>query len=317
MTGHNTHDALGGSADPQDLLLVLADTLDDLEENRKALANRFRALTTPEVVGEKGGSFGKGIPADHPVAARIAGLLEAITSLEHEAELELKRTLRTHPLGGWVKRTVGVGEKQAARLLAAIGDPGTRATVSQLWAYCGYHVLHPGHGLVGTHSSNAGVHPSSNPGHTSADAQSWSAGVAPTRTRGQKANWSNTAKMRAYLVAESCIKQRTSPYRKVYDDGRAKYAEATHQVECKRCGPSGRPAPVGSPLSDGHKHARAMRLVAKAILRDLWIEARRTIGASLPKTPASGGLGSAPIGQASHDAHSRLADGGDTTGQAA
>lgn len=31
----------------------------------------------------------------------------------------------------------------------------------------------------------------------------------------------------------------------------------------------------GTPLTDGHKHARAMRLVAKEILKDLWIEARR------------------------------------------
>lgn len=30
-----------------------------------------------------------------------------------------------------------------------------------------------------------------------------------------------------------------------------------------------------SPLSDGHKHARALRAVAKAVLRDLWREARR------------------------------------------
>lgn len=41
-----------------------------------------------------------------------------------------------------------------------------------------------------------------------------------------------------------------------------------------RCGPAGKPAPEGSPLSDGHKHARAIRITAKAILRDLWIESR-------------------------------------------
>ena len=65
-----------------------------------------------------------------------------------------------------------------------------------------------------------------------------------------------------------------SPYRAVYDDGRAKYAESVHDVACRQCGSKGKPAPVGSELRDGHKHARAMRLVMKAILRDLWIEAR-------------------------------------------
>lgn len=51
------------------------------------------------------------------------------------------------------------------------------------------------------------------------------------------------------------MKQRHSPYRAVYDAGRSKYAA------CE--------------ITDLHKHNRALRLVAKAILRDLWIEARR------------------------------------------
>ena len=66
-----------------------------------------------------------------------------------------------------------------------------------------------------------------------------------------------------------------SPYRAVYDDTRAKYADATHQHPCARCGPKGKPAQPGTPLSDGHKHARALRNVAKEILKDLWREARR------------------------------------------
>jgi hypothetical protein len=31
---------------------------------------------------------------------------------------------------------------------------------------------------------------------------------------------------------------------------------------------------MGTPLSPGHQHARAVRIVAKEILKDLWIEAR-------------------------------------------
>lgn len=210
------------------MLALVADSLDDFEGARIAMRNRVDALIR---LGG-GGS---------PEVARLQGTADGLRALEHSLELELKRTLRKLPLGAWVKRTVGVGEKQGARLLAAIGDPGKRDTVSQLWAYCGYHVV---------------------------------AGVAPSRTRGQRANWNATAKIRAYLVAESCMKHRGSPYRAVYDDGKAKYAEAVHVHPCRRCGPAGRPAVVGSPLSDGHKHARALRLVAKSILRDLWIEAR-------------------------------------------
>ena len=53
------------------------------------------------------------------------------------------------------------------------------------------------------------------------------------------------------------------------------YADAVHAAECKRCGPKGKPAQPGSPLSAAHQHARAIRLIAKAILRDLWTESER------------------------------------------
>lgn len=264
------------------LLLIFADALDDLERTRIATENRVRSLR--QAKGMEGS----------PEELRLLGMVDAIKALEHQAELDLRRALRQHPLGPWVKRTVGIGEKQGARLLAAIGDPASRHTVSQLWAYCGYHVLNPGHKESGHQNARAGVHLlgsdhllrddqpppvgadiSSNASHRGNDTQSAPAGVAPSRKRGQKANWNSTAKMRAFLVAESCIKQSSSPYRTVYDDGRAKYSESVHQHECVRCGPSGKPAEVGSPLSAGHQHARALRLVAKAVIRDIWIESRR------------------------------------------
>jgi len=92
-------------------------------------------------------------------------------------------------------------------------------------------------------------------------------GAAPRRRRGEVSNWSTRAKTRAYLMAEACVKQvggetrRRSPYRDVYEQARA------HDAELQ----GARPAP----LTDGHMHARAMRKVSKAILRDLWAEARK------------------------------------------
>jgi hypothetical protein len=59
-------------------------------------------------------------------------------------------------------------------------------------------------------------------------------------------------------------------YRQLYDDARRRYAAHTHAAPCIRCGPSGRPAAVGSPWSKAHQHAAALRLVGKTILRDLW-----------------------------------------------
>lgn len=98
-------------------------------------------------------------------------------------------------------------------------------------------------------------------------------GVAPHRRRGHKSNWNNQARQRIWLIAQSCIKQANSPYREIYDAAREKYSAATHSIECPRCGPAGKPAPIGSPLSLGHQHARATRIMCKEILRDLWRQA--------------------------------------------
>jgi hypothetical protein len=226
-----------------------------------------------------------------PDVARLAALVGMLADAEHKATLNLQRVMRKHPLGPWLAVQKGIGEKQGARLLATIGDPYIRPEitredgtvepsrprmVSELWAYCGYHVVPADHRPYDTQSPVVGGELNgSSPGHSGLGTQMTAAGVAPKRQRGQHANWSAAAKMRAFLVAESCIKQSGTPHRAVYDATRVKYADAKHDYECIRCGPKGKPAQPGSPLSDGHKHARALRAVAKEILRDLWREARR------------------------------------------
>lgn len=240
-------------------LKILAESLDDLENQRKATDNRIRALR--QVYGYTDNE------ADTPEMGRLQAIADAIADLENMATLDLKRALRRHPLGGWVKATVGIGEKTGARLLAAIGDPAwndlhqRERTLGELWAYCGYHVID---------------------------------GAAPRRSKGQKANWSNDAKMRAFLCAEAAVKagvrktddvndengydlahrHANTPYGQVYLDGRARYADTLHPTPCHRCTPAGKPpAEPGTPRKPAHQHAMAMRLVSKAILADLFDQA--------------------------------------------
>lgn len=250
-----------------------SDTLDDIEGARIAIANRRGALVRD-----------KNADDTDPDVVILDAVIEQLEAIEHGATLSLKREIRKQPLGPWIKETKGVGEKQGARLIAAVGgDPylrpdGTPRTVSQLWAYCGYHVID---------------------------------GAAARRKKGTKANWSSVAKSRAYLVAEACMKQRESPYRALYDAERERSAGAVHTSECVRCGPAGKPAQPGSLLSDGHKNARALRRVAKEILKDMWRESKRlhdldgdggqralatqTCGAAVPVDPS-------PLGGHSHTA---------------
>jgi hypothetical protein len=206
-------------------LLFCAEFLDDTERVRIATENRLRAMSEAGVD-----------------ATPYEDQLIAFIKLEHEAILALQRVMRRHPLGPWVKATKGVGEKQGARLLAAIGDitynhaaGRPRRGPAELWAYCGYSVV------AGDQDSGA-AHAVTVPG------------VAVKRRKGIRSNWNTTAKMRAFLVAESCIKCMDSPYRAVYDKARASWADRD--------------------IKDGHKHNHALRLTAKAILKDLFLAAR-------------------------------------------
>jgi hypothetical protein len=155
-----------------------------------------------------------------------------------------------------VKQTRGVGEKQAARLLAAIGDPYIRPemvraddtveptrprTVSELWKYAGYK---PG----------------------------------DRRRKGQKVNWSTVAKTRAFLIAEKCVqtgKAADTRYYQLYAKRKAHTEGRLHTEACPPCGRKGNPAAAGTPWRDGHRHADALRIVAKEVLKDLWREAKR------------------------------------------
>ena len=237
-------------------LKLAAEVLDDLEKVWVANANRLRQLTRSGEDSD-GEMRGFGLSVEHPSVARQASIVEGLENLTAEATKALEKEMRGSLLGPWVKAQKGIGDKQGARLLAVIGDPYIRPPlkqeadpwepsrprlVSELWAYCGFHVL--------------------------------DSGVAPARRRGQLSNWSEDARKRAWLISASIIKS-GGPYREVYDETRARYADATHVIACVRCGPSGKPAQPGSPLSLGHQHARAMRMVSKTVLRDLWREAKR------------------------------------------
>lgn len=272
-------------ADPT--LALAADVLDDLERVKIANQNRLRQLTR-DTEDSDGEHRGFGLDESHPDVARLAALVGMLEKAEHDAVLNLQRAMRKHPLGPWVKAQKGVGEKQAARLLATIGDPcvngstGEYRTVSQLWAYCGLHVIFPaGQCGTGAHLARAGGDASpagGDPGLSSGDDQTRSAGVAARRQKGQKANWSTLAKTRSWLIVQACMKQldpdcktdtgiaehvadcACSPYRVVIDK-RREHTATTH--------PEWTPA---------HSLNDAMRIASKRLLRDLWREARRLHG---------------------------------------
>lgn len=177
-----------------------------------------------------------------------------IKAAEHLAVLELQRAWRTHPLAPWAKEQKGVGEKSIARLVAIIGDPADRPNVAKLWAYCG---------------------------HGDPDRSQKRKGMTQAELFAQG---SPSAKKQVWLISSSLLK---AGNREHYDAARARYVNRVHAKSCVRCGPSGHPAAVGSPWSDAHKHAAALRFAGKQFLKELWLSARASTGSEPIVAPPS------------------------------
>lgn len=242
-------------------LRMYAEIYADALEFRKSTLNKLRSGT---VIDD---------------AARMTDVSGIFTEVEHQMSLAMKRELRktvSPSVRAWQKSESGIGEHLFARLIGIIGDPyiatpyrwqgtgenrvlvaePTRSrTVSQLWAYCG---------------------------HGDPERKVFKGITAEELA----ALGSPNAKMLVHLLAEACVKagvrvvedtderKAISRYGQVYLDARAAYADRTHAIECKRCGPSGHPAAAGSVMSKGHQNAAALRKVGKELLKDLWEAAR-------------------------------------------
>jgi len=262
----DTHARLAGWME----LRIFADLFDRAQEERKAVANICRRP-------EEGGNVDPSLFAAH---------LDALERLEHEARLMLRRCYRRvvpPEIRAWQKSQVGIGEDSIARVLGHLGDPyiatrhywqGTGAkrelmveppvarTVAQLWQYAG-------HGKPGKAPKGATAE------------QMFALG-------------NPKVKMLLHLQAEWCMKQQ-GHYRDVYTATRDAVADKTHTVDCVRCGPSGKPALVGSPWAPGHQHAHALRIVGKTILRDLWLIRREAL-TGLPADHGSADTHGANVG---------------------
>jgi hypothetical protein len=81
---------------------------------------------------------------------------------------------------------------------------------------------------------------------------------------GDPAERPNVAKLWSYCGHGDANRKR----RKAKTEGRL------HAKPCVRCGPSGSPAAEGSPWSDAHRHADALRYAGKQFLKELWIASR-------------------------------------------
>lgn len=211
--------------------------LDDLETLRIQNGNRIAAAEREQ---------GLVLPA-------LPGIHQMLDSLEHQVELELKRAWRKHPLAPWAKTIPGCGEALIARLIAETGDPADRPNPARLWAYCG----HGDPARAGQIPKGATQEEMFRRGNPKAKKATWKIAYQFMRTTGTAPG------------------QPRSPYRDLYEQRKTQTEGKLHDRPCRRCGPAGKPAEAGSPWSDAHRHADALRIVGKTFLKDLWHQARQ------------------------------------------
>lgn len=242
------------------------DAFDDAQRFRIAQGNRLgfdangkRTKTAPNLPAEL-----------------FSGQYSLIQSVELAAQKELKRAYKNfvpEPIREFQKETCGLGEHMLARLLGAVGHPAV--AIPSFWQpgqppeghVCDFrckpdskrHLIH-GEPYLRTKSQllqycGHGA-PKRIPKGASQEELLW--------------NGNPNAKKFTFMISESLMKQKANPskYRLLYEELREE--KLHHLTECVRCGPSGKPAQPGSPLSDKHSHMRALRLVGKQFLRDLY-----------------------------------------------
>lgn len=240
-----------------DELRLYAEMFSDVQEFRKAAANKIRSATVD--------------------ATFIGQALEQYDATEHVLSLAMRKCMRTTVAPGilaWQKSQPGIGEHLLARLLGITGDarwaepkhwegsgesrtliddePRPR-TVSQLWSYCGHGDPARKRFRGMTAEDGAAL------GNPDAKSLVWNLACACLKA--------------GVRTLDDGSKKSISDYGEVYLARRSITAERVHSGECVRCGPSGKPAQVGSPWSNAHQHADALRILGKEILRDLWVAA--------------------------------------------
>ncbi len=205
--------------------------LDDIERMRIMNGNRVAA-------GQRAG-------IDLPWMTVVSAQLD---TLEHSVELELMRAWRKHPLAAWAKGVPGAGGTLLPRLISEIGDPADRPNVDKLRAYCG-HGDPARAGKVPKGATQEELFKRGNP-------------------NAKKAVWKLSHQ---FMRTVGSARSRRSPYRDLYEARKALTEGKLHDQACVRCGPAGHPAVEGSPWSDAHRHADALRVIGKEFLKDLWV----------------------------------------------
>lgn len=248
-------------------LRLLAESFEDAQKARISIENRIRS-------GQDEGP--------------VAEALESLRHAESKLSLAMRRSFRRAAPGvaRWARSTVGIAASGSdhliARLIGTIGHPviaqpyhwegeGSERhlvadepfvrNIAKLWAYCGHGdpSRRRRKGMGVDEAMGLGNPRAKMLVHLLAEAAVKCVGSPATdgampESRPPAADHLNGDGSKAYTRPRERSTRRRSPYRDTYDLARIRYADRED-------------------WTDGHKHAAALRLVGKEILRDIWLAA--------------------------------------------
>lgn len=163
---------------------------------------------------------------------------ETLKQEEKRIKAMMLDILQAFPEWTWLKDIRGISNVLAVNLIRHF-DIDKARHISSFWKYAGLHVNDKG--------------------------------KAPTRKKGNKLGYNPEARTVAWKIADSFIKQRTQPYRRIYEE------EKQRQLNKKY--PPGELAEKyngyqekDTQLTKGHAHNRATRYIAKEFLKDYYLK---------------------------------------------
>lgn len=210
---------------PESTLKILVRTFYDLQALRINLGGRISST------GKE-----KETLADH-VKSRLTSYKDELSQIETEVLKDITSELKAYPIWtDYLFKVKGVGPTMAGVIVSEIDDILRFATVSRLWAYCGYAVKD---------------------------------GQAQRRRRGEKSNWNSFLKSKLFILAESFLKSNNLKYRKLYDDYKHRIQNRQCPLDAKRHGGEDKIDEFG--CTDGHRHAMSLRYMIKMFLLDLYL----------------------------------------------
>lgn len=280
----------------------------DSQDFRKRAANRLRPYIDQDESIEELITIieNEEVVFNEPFADTCLMMIKEYTRIEKKIALLISNQIKDYPIHNWLISQKGIGPMLAGGLIGYIGDISKFDKVTSLWAYAGMGVIeicdtckkrhiHAGskgawiqHTADRLKEQNDKVKDKSKKKKDAdfiKEAESKLCHcenpcikrTSQRRIRGQLLDYNPDFKQLCFLIGDQFIKQRESPYRKLYDQFRLEYENRPDLMKERDARKGGQ--------SKGTRHINDMarRKTVKIFLSHLWEEWRKLEGLPTPE----------------------------------